>query len=130
MGHAYIIRSSDYAFHLADYLYPSPQGATRVCAWRLYIHRDRKEPRRYNSHLLGLSNDKSKTKLLTKLKKMIGEIRELEPVEETSPIVFTHGDLSSFNIVARVDGIVGIIDWETAGWYPSYWEYIHCSLPS
>jgi hypothetical protein len=19
--------------------------------------------------------------------------------------------------------IVGIIDWETAGWYPSYWEY-------
>lgn len=41
---------------------------------------------------------------------------------ETSPIVFTHGDLSSLNILARVDDIVGIIDWETAGWYPSYWE--------
>ncbi|EAW22828.1 aminoglycoside phosphotransferase family protein [Aspergillus fischeri NRRL 181] len=39
------------------------------------------------------------------------------------PLVFTHGDLSSFNILVRGDEIVGIIDWETAGWYPSYWEY-------
>ncbi|KAF8136678.1 kinase-like domain-containing protein [Boletus edulis] len=37
--------------------------------------------------------------------------------------VFTHGDLSSFNILVRGDRVVGIIDWETAGWYPSYWEY-------
>jgi hypothetical protein len=36
---------------------------------------------------------------------------------------FTHGDLSSLNILARGDEIVGIIDGETAGWYPSYWEY-------
>lgn len=36
---------------------------------------------------------------------------------------FTHGDLSSINILARGDEIVGIVDWETAGWYPSYWEY-------
>lgn len=39
-----------------------------------------------------------------------------------SPI-FTHGDLSSLNILARGDDVVGIIDWETAGWFPSYWEY-------
>ncbi|KAM0812621.1 putative Kinase-like domain-containing protein [Seiridium cardinale] len=37
--------------------------------------------------------------------------------------VFTHGDLSSLNILARGDEIVGIIDWETAGWMPPYWEY-------
>ena len=37
--------------------------------------------------------------------------------------VFTHGDLSSLNILVRGDTIVGIIDWETAGWYPPYWEY-------
>ncbi|KAJ5770741.1 uncharacterized protein N7511_002792 [Penicillium nucicola] len=42
---------------------------------------------------------------------------------KTWPLVFTHGDLSSLNILARGDDIVGIIDWETAGWYPSYWEY-------
>lgn len=36
---------------------------------------------------------------------------------------FTHGDLSSLNILVRGDEVVGIVDWETAGWYPSYWEY-------
>lgn len=39
------------------------------------------------------------------------------------PPVFTHGDLSSLNILVRGDKVVGIIDWETAGWLPSYWEY-------
>ncbi|KAJ5972384.1 uncharacterized protein N7479_002302 [Penicillium vulpinum] len=39
------------------------------------------------------------------------------------PLVFTHGDLSSLNILVRGDDVVGIIDWGTAGWYPSYWEY-------
>ncbi|KIW21158.1 hypothetical protein PV08_01738 [Exophiala spinifera] len=37
--------------------------------------------------------------------------------------VFTHGDLSSMNILARGDDVVGILDWETAAWMPSYWEY-------
>ncbi|TWU74367.1 hypothetical protein ED733_000303 [Metarhizium rileyi] len=37
--------------------------------------------------------------------------------------VFTHGDLSSLNIMSEGDTIVGIIDWETAGWLPPYWEY-------
>jgi len=37
--------------------------------------------------------------------------------------VFTHGDLSSLNILASADKITGIIDWETAGWYPAYWDY-------
>lgn len=36
---------------------------------------------------------------------------------------FTHGDLSSLNILVRDDNVVGIIDWETAGWFPPYWEY-------
>ena len=42
---------------------------------------------------------------------------------QTWPLVFSHGDLSSLNILSRGDEIVGIVDWETAGWYPSYWEY-------
>jgi Predicted aminoglycoside phosphotransferase len=52
------------------------------------------------------------------------EIQELiKQQSKTWPLVFTHGDLSSLNILVRGDDIVGIIDWETAGWYPSYWEY-------
>ena len=41
--------------------------------------------------------------------------------------VFTHGDLSSLNILVRGEKVVGIIDWETAGWYPSYWEFATAS---
>ena len=46
--------------------------------------------------------------------------------------VFTHGDLQPKNIlvqrilVAANDPFkiqIMVIDWETAGWYPSYWEY-------
>lgn len=46
------------------------------------------------------------------------------------PLVFTHGDLSSLNVLVRGDKVVGIIDWETAGWYPSYWEYTTASQVS
>lgn len=53
------------------------------------------------------------------------EISELgfQQDELQTPLVFTHGDLSSLNILASGDEIVGIVDWETAGRYPSYWEY-------
>jgi serine/threonine protein kinase len=39
-------------------------------------------------------------------------------------IVFTHGDLSPGNIMVESGRISGIIDWEQAGWYPEYWEYV------
>lgn len=39
------------------------------------------------------------------------------------PPVFTHADLNPFNVLLRGDKVVGIIDWEFAGWYPHYWEY-------
>lgn len=39
------------------------------------------------------------------------------------PLTLTHGDLSSLNVLVRGDDVVGIVDWETAGWFPSYWEY-------
>ncbi|GES66235.1 kinase-like protein [Aspergillus terreus] len=52
------------------------------------------------------------------------EVQELIKQQSQSwPLVFTHGDLSSLNILVRGNDIAGIVDWETAGWYPSYWEY-------
>lgn len=49
------------------------------------------------------------------------EVQELIRLQNKSwPFVFTHSDLSSLNILVRGDNIVGIIDWETAGWYLSY----------
>ena len=43
---------------------------------------------------------------------------------DTHRILFTHGDLSPRNIIVREGCIVGLLDWECAGWYPEYWEYI------
>jgi thiamine kinase-like enzyme len=53
------------------------------------------------------------------------EISELTSQQDKleSALVFNHGNLSSLNVLASGDEITGIIDWETAGWYPSYWEY-------
>lgn len=40
------------------------------------------------------------------------------------PINFTHGDIAARNIMVRDGQIVAILDWEYAGWYPVYWDYV------
>lgn len=49
-----------------------------------------------------------------------GFIRALPPGE----IVLTHNDLHPRNIIVRDGTVVAIIDWELAGFYPEYWEYV------
>ena len=45
--------------------------------------------------------------------------------------VFTHADIAPRNImVDQTHHITGILDWEAAGWYPDYWEYINIWKPS
>lgn len=39
-------------------------------------------------------------------------------------IVFAHGDLHQNNILVKDGKITGLIDWEQAGWYPEYWDYV------
>lgn len=43
--------------------------------------------------------------------------------DASDKIVFTHGDMNSLNIILQGEKVVGIIDWETSGWLPEYWEY-------
>ena len=38
-------------------------------------------------------------------------------------IVFTYADLTQHNIIVRDNHIVGLIDWQYAGWFPEYWDY-------
>ncbi|KAH7140893.1 kinase-like domain-containing protein [Dactylonectria macrodidyma] len=37
--------------------------------------------------------------------------------------VFTYAKFKPNNVIIRPGGDVVIVDWATAGWYPSYWEY-------
>ncbi|OJK04279.1 hypothetical protein ASPACDRAFT_1877681 [Aspergillus aculeatus ATCC 16872] len=38
-------------------------------------------------------------------------------------IVFTHGDLHPGNLLVRADGVVVVLDWGLAGYWPEYWEF-------
>ncbi|KAH7355630.1 kinase-like domain-containing protein [Pyrenochaeta sp. MPI-SDFR-AT-0127] len=43
-------------------------------------------------------------------------------------IVMTHGDLCPLNILVKSENVLditGIVDWETGGAYPEYWEYVN-----
>ncbi len=39
--------------------------------------------------------------------------------------ILTHGDIQRKNIILRTGSVADIVllDWESAGWYPRYWEY-------
>lgn len=59
--------------------------------------------------------------------------RAFPSVLQEHPPVFSHGDFQRKNVLLRKQSRCGedgqaaydpvIIDWEFAGWYPSYWEY-------
>ncbi|KAJ3566541.1 hypothetical protein NP233_g6946 [Leucocoprinus birnbaumii] len=38
--------------------------------------------------------------------------------------VFAHGDLHLGNIMAQNGRLTGIIDWDSGGWYPDYWDFV------
>ena len=48
------------------------------------------------------------------------------------PPVLTHGDIQKKNIMIREGSTVDIVllDWESAGWYPRYWEYANTIFAS
>lgn len=40
-------------------------------------------------------------------------------------IVLAHGDLAQRNfLITNKETITGLIDWEYAGWFPEYWDYV------
>lgn len=71
----------------------------------------------FHQHLRGHLSAVSKD-----LPSAVNELIQLHTQDWSRPVL-THGDLSSLNIMAEGDRITGIVDWETAGWYPYYWEF-------
>ncbi|KAI1948751.1 hypothetical protein LOZ12_003625 [Ophidiomyces ophidiicola] len=49
--------------------------------------------------------------------------RMVKPIP-SHEIVFSHADLSPQNIIVRGDKVLALLDWEMAGFYPAYWDYI------
>ncbi|MCJ1340953.1 hypothetical protein MMC09_006249 [Bachmanniomyces sp. S44760] len=50
-------------------------------------------------------------------------LRALHP-GHAAPYVLTHGDLNTGNIMICDGHVSGIIDWDTAGYYPDWWESV------
>ncbi|KAI0874965.1 kinase-like domain-containing protein [Hypoxylon argillaceum] len=47
------------------------------------------------------------------------------------PFTFSHSDLHEGNIIIKDGQLSGLIDWELAGFYPVWWEYVNsCELLS
>ena len=55
--------------------------------------------------------------------------RHLKSVLSNHRPTLTHGDLQRKNIIVQTSNTtsemhITFLDWESAGWYPSYWEYV------
>ncbi|KAK7415859.1 hypothetical protein QQZ08_012216 [Neonectria magnoliae] len=48
-------------------------------------------------------------------------LQELMP--PSTPYTFTHGDLTNVNIMVENGNLTGIIDWESSGYFPVWWEF-------
>jgi hypothetical protein len=49
-------------------------------------------------------------------------------LNDARPTVFSHADFAARNIRVELSGgrakVTGIVDWEHAGWYPEWWEFM------
>ncbi|KAI1170281.1 kinase-like domain-containing protein [Nemania sp. FL0916] len=63
----------------------------------------------------------SETSVFLEIQDMKAQFLELSKNHSAS--VLTHADLQAHNIILRPDGSICIIDWESAGYYPQYFEF-------
>ncbi|KAF8307440.1 hypothetical protein DL93DRAFT_128155 [Clavulina sp. PMI_390] len=52
------------------------------------------------------------------------------PVDTSAKFVFCHGDLSMNNILLDKNGVVWLLDYDCAGFYPEWFEYIGMLYPT
>ncbi|KAE8344080.1 hypothetical protein BDV24DRAFT_149327 [Aspergillus arachidicola] len=45
-----------------------------------------------------------------------------------TPYTFTHGDLNCQNVLVKDGELAGILDWESVGYFPVWWEYAATSI--
>ncbi|KAL4947283.1 kinase-like domain-containing protein [Aspergillus filifer] len=50
-------------------------------------------------------------------------LRLREHMPSAAPYTFTHGDLTSVNVMIDNGRVTGILDWESSGYFPVWWEF-------
>jgi len=56
----------------------------------------------------------------------VGEPPAVDLSRISTDVVLSHGDLSLHNIIVKDGSVAGVIDWDTFGWYPAFWEKFGC----
>ncbi|CAL5875246.1 uncharacterized protein PFLUO_LOCUS9550 [Penicillium psychrofluorescens] len=79
-----------------------------------------------------LSDEQLWNEMTPALKNVPDVVRALlrEKMPPAQPYTFTHGDLTTCNIMVDPDthSLTAIIDWENAGYFPVWWEFAHASI--
>lgn len=50
-------------------------------------------------------------------------LRFRERMPSAKPYTFTHGDLSTGNIIVKDGNLAGILNWESSSYFPVWWEF-------
>lgn len=52
-------------------------------------------------------------------------LAKISPSPSSNKAVFTHGNIAPRNIMVDSEGhIIALLDWESSGWFPDYWEFV------
>lgn len=60
-------------------------------------------------------------KSLEDYERILAKAKEMQSLSH--PVVFTHGHLKHHNLMVDKGKLTRFIDWESAGWYPNYWDF-------
>lgn len=78
-------------------------------------------PQEFHDYLLAPARYSSASEAVNEEK--LRRARKLQLLQRPG-VKFTHGDIKHHNILVDEEGhITGLLDWESAGWYPEFWEY-------
>ncbi|OCB88675.1 hypothetical protein A7U60_g4148 [Sanghuangporus baumii] len=96
---------------------PSDDGTPQKCTGRLFTEDGQSGP--FHSYQ-EMSKWYQKQLLFMQRQWKVG--LDSGPFDDSVPLVFTHMDLHPRNLILGDDGQLWIVDWNDAGWYPSWFE--------
>ena len=65
--------------------------------------------------------------LLTNVPEQV-RLKLRQPTPAAAPYTFTHGDLTNIKIIVDNGKLAGVLDLESSGYFPGWWELIYAGI--